>query len=122
MEILVPAEFQAWTRGFGALPSDAAREAEAEWGLATDLFFDRTQAAVHVITGDLKRTGRQGVRVEDDTVVGSVTYGDETVDYAVHEFARGGPHDALAVGWEAAAETFERALGTVWSNVVAGWR
>lgn len=79
-----------------------------EMVLAT--LFVSTQAAVHVITGSLKATGRVNSRHVGGTWRGSISYGGafnpelpppapgppQKVDYAIYEQARGFGHDFMA--------------------------
>lgn len=85
-----------------------------EWEQANEIFFDRTQQYVHVITGDLKSSGRQRVVIEGGRLVGYVQYGDGTVDYAQAELDRGGDHDFLGRGWEATQVYISALFGKMW--------
>jgi hypothetical protein len=126
LELVVPTDLDIWQAGFTLLPEELVLAAAAQWEIATDLFFDNTQQVVHVITGDLKASGRSSVSVDGQTVVGEIVYGDVDglhgfVDYAQFEEDRGGDHAYLARGWEASQSKFEAAMGLAWSSVVAGW-
>lgn len=115
-----------WERLFYRLPRDLPEAAEEEWRQATDFFFDRTQAAVHILSGDLKTSGRSDVHREGPaTVVGEVVYGgvmgsEGFVDYAEYEARRGGDHDWMAVAWEQSEREFSDALTRAWDRVVRG--
>src|SRR5690606_38051615 len=74
--------------------------------------FAQTQAAVHVITGSLKSSGKATTNFDGDTWEGEITYGgismgvNNRVTYAIYEKARGahwagpssvkGNHDFMA--------------------------
>lgn len=127
VQIIVPDQFERWIRGFQELPGDVMREAEHHWAIATDLFFDRTQDAVHIQSGDLKASGRSSVRREGTSVIGEVKYGGVMgtrgmVDYAMEEEDRGGEHAYLSIGWQAAESAFNEAMPMTWNEVIAGWR
>jgi hypothetical protein len=112
-----------WIRGLENLsryrPGDAAL---VRWRQATDYFFDRTQRHVHVITGALKESGQMDVDVVRGNLVGTVTYGGTPeCDYAIYEFARGGSHDALTLGYVEAHEKFEQSLALIMEEEVRGW-
>ena len=111
-------DFERWARG---ARSTNYRSALSQWEEANDYFFDRTQELVHVITGALKRSGGKDVWIEGGRVVAEVGYGDEGVVYADFEFDRGGPHDALGLGWEASQEKFMEVFGDSWLDAVEAW-
>jgi hypothetical protein len=111
-----------WITGLDRMdkPTAVARE---EWLVATEVFFDRTQAAVHVLSGDLKSSGTYGAQRRGQTIDGWVKYGGTAdCDYAVYEFARGGSHDALTIGFVAAEREFTAALTRILDREVASWR
>lgn len=63
-----------------------------------------TQAAVHIITGSLKASGRTETDFDGWTWEGAIVYGgpsggapNDPVDYAIYELARGGTHDWFSV-------------------------
>jgi hypothetical protein len=61
--------------------------------------FAETQAAVHVITGSLKTSGKISTGFDGDTWKGEISYGgaslgvNNPVTYAIYEKARDGAHD-----------------------------
>lgn len=61
--------------------------------------FKSTQAAVHVITGSLKSSGKSSSEMHGDTWEGEISYGgvslgiNNPVTYAIYEKARDGDHD-----------------------------
>lgn len=127
VQIIVPRTWDAWTEGFRDLPEEAPALLEAHWMIATELFFDRTQDAVHIQSGDLKDSGRSEVRVLKWSVIGDVIYGgtmgtEGPVDYAQEENDRGGDHAYLNNAWPMAEYAFNRAMPAVWKEVVSGWR
>lgn len=126
-KIIVPDQFRAWEAGFTSLPDDLEQVVELHWRIATDLFYDRTQQAVHVISGDLKTSGRSDVYSQGQTVVGDVIYGgvqgtEGPVDYALEEEERGGDHAFMSRGWDGAQRVFDEALPLAWREVVGSWR
>lgn len=127
VQIVVPDQYERWIAGFQTMPVVMARAIESQWAIATDLLLDRSQDAIHVISGDLKTSGRADSRLEGTTVVGEVTYGgvmgtEGMVDYAMEEEDRGGEHAYLALGWSQAESAFSKAMPVAWSEVIAGWR
>jgi hypothetical protein len=112
----------AWIDGLNRMhrPSAAARE---EWLEATEVFFDRTQAAVHVLSGALKKSGTYGAQRRGDTIDGWVRYGGTPdCDYAVYEAARGGSHDFLTRGFVASEREFSATLARILEREVGRWR
>lgn len=127
VKVVVPAQFEAWVSGFQSMPGDFMRVAEDHWAVAMDLFFDRTQDAIHIVSGDLKASGRSAVRREGNNIVGELTYGGVMgtkgmVDYAMEEEDRGGEHAYISIGWQQAQASFDRAMPMMWEEVIAGWR
>jgi hypothetical protein len=99
------------------------RDARDEWQRATEVFYNRTQEHTHIITGRLIASGRYEVEQHGDTLEGIVTYGGtEEVHYAAAEFARGGSHDALLIGFLEAQRHFVRALLRIMEREATGWR
>lgn len=72
----------------------AARKLQADSTGAVDdegkAVFDKSQSRVPRVSGKLAGSGKVETTTEGDSVTSTITYGDETVDYAatVHE----GPH------------------------------
>jgi hypothetical protein len=116
------AGLDAWIDGldrFG-LPTEAMLD---RWRQATDVFFDRTQSAAHIVTGSLKDSGRMQAFRDRRELVGEVVYGGtQECDYAVYEFARGGAHDALTVGFAETQAVFEKTLARMLVEEVASWK
>lgn len=103
-------------RAVGEFPDEAIDSTELGWERATEVFYERTQEFVHVISGRLKSTGTHRVERHGDVIEGIVEYGGiaadgELVDYAIYEHARGGDHAFLDRGWESTSHTFEAAFG-----------
>lgn len=120
--------YAGWLRGLDRLPEEAAREAETEWQVSTELLFDRSQQYAHILSGDMKATGRYDVQADGLTVVGEVVYGgavagtDTVVDYAWYEHQRGGDHAYLLRAFEAVQPLMRATLPDVWAAVVSSWR
>jgi hypothetical protein len=111
----------AWISGLEKF-GDADADAEIRWRQATEVFFDRSQQAVHVISGDLKGSGEMNTSRTLRTLVGEVVYGDTPeCDYAAYEFARGGSHDALQIAYVATERVFEQTLAEIMEDEVASW-
>lgn len=116
-EIEVPREFLHWATGLGAAMYPTAEEA-LMMDQAMDFMFTETQARVHVVTGDLKFTGRiVPARVDGDLIEGGIQYGGmvgpvrgKVVGYAEKEFGRGGSHDAITPAMSAAEMVFTEAF------------
>lgn len=118
--VSVPREFMAWQEGFAHLPQNMGLEGATVWELASEVFFDRTQEFVHVVTGRLKRSGRRlPVEVSGGQLTSGVEY---TAPYAEIEFGRGGDHDAIQRAWVASQELFDAAFPLMWEKVVSSWR
>jgi hypothetical protein len=71
---------------------------------ALKALFEETQAAVHVITGSLKNSGKTSTKTHRYMWVGEITYGGASpgfphnpVRYAWYEQRRGGGHDFMAL-------------------------
>lgn len=111
--IKVPKEFAQWIAGFEQLGEQAQEVGLLHWRVATDIFFDRTQQFVHVLTSNLKSSGRSSVRVSNGRVTGTLRYGGANVRYAIIEEERGGDHAYLSRGWEASQATFQKTMGQV---------
>lgn len=121
--VKVSANYKRWIAGFAHLDQEAAEAAQTAWEAATDVFFDRSQQYVHVLSGDLKRSGQAEVQVTKGSLVGRLSYGnDGDVDYAIYEEERGGTHAYLTRAWEATEAQFSRAFPEAWGKVVAGWK
>lgn len=107
-----------WIRGLDQLgePDEAAEEV---WRQVTDVMFDRSQARVHILTGDLKASGRSETRREGDRIVGEIEY---DADHAIYEFRRGGKHDALGLAFKETYEMFRAALGQALEAQVREWK
>lgn len=108
-------------------PVTASVVGQRRWKQATEAMFDASQEVVHVITGNLKASGRIEVTPELGAVVGEVAYGGEVgidrfVDYAEYEAARGGEHDYLLRAFLETEDQFMEAMGGIWDDVVVTWR
>lgn len=97
-------------------PSNAAI-AELEAVLASQ--YQKTQMAVHIITGSLKNSGKLDSHITKDSWVGSITYGGSSpgfphnpVKYAHYEQERDSSHDFMAGAYP---------LDTLYGNAVESW-
>lgn len=115
----VPAEFKGWQMKFQGLVSELKAQDEL-WTAAGEVYFAHTQRLSHVISGDMRASGRLESETGDAEVAAIVTYGNETVDYAGYEQARGGSHDYLGRAWEASEATLRDAISQMWSAVWTG--
>lgn len=116
IRVTVSREFDVWLASF-ARAADISVEAKVEWQQAMDILYGRSQELVHVVSGNLKASGRTDVVTEGLNVVGSLVYGDETVDYALAEISRGGSHDYLTPAMTATQGMFEMAMIEVQKRV-----
>jgi hypothetical protein len=119
VKITVTGNYDRWIRGFEALPAQVRRASVREFDQANREFFEATQDVVHVITGELKRSGTGEVRTVGPDVVATVEY---DAEYAIYEEARGGEHAFMTRGWEATEHLFADAMPEAFQNVVASWR
>lgn len=101
-----------WRRAATTFQMDGGVE---EWEAATERYFDATQEVVHVITGQLRDSGKVSVTTEGTRFVGEVEY---SAPYAAEEFGRGGPHDALQRGWEMVRDEFPKAASNAIGKAV----
>jgi hypothetical protein len=121
-KIIVPKQWQRWSLGARAMKGGFLGPGNRQfWELANEFFYAETQRLVHVISGDLKASGREEVHLEGVRVVGAVAYGDEQVVYAQYEIDRGGDHDFMGRAWEQSQATFQAVFGKSWDRVVAAW-
>ncbi len=119
----VPPEIGKWQRSFAAGPALTGKIVEQRWQVGMDVLLARSQDVVHVISGALKGSGRSEVtRDASGQVTGIVEYGNETVDYAIYEHARGGEHAFLTRAYEAAEADLSKTLPDVWNLLIASWR
>lgn len=77
------------------LMSSPAQSARQALDAALRRAFNQTQLDVHVVLGNLRRSGHMESGVRGQTWIGDITYGNATVDYALLELERGGEHDFL---------------------------
>jgi hypothetical protein len=111
-----------WRAGFDRL-THISEGQEAVWRQATEVMYGRTQEVVHVISGELKASGRFGTTRGRTQIIGEVTYGGTPgCDYAIFETRRGGSHDFLTRGFVAATRTFRSALGHMVGVEVDWWK
>jgi hypothetical protein len=108
--IRVPVQFDRWVDGLEGF--DPGPEVLAEWRDAMERFFSHSQETVHVISNDLRASGRHDTeRTGATRVTGTLTYGGTAaVDYAAIEHERGGDHAWLTRAFAMSRRDFERAL------------
>jgi hypothetical protein len=109
-----------WIAGLEDFDKPDERD-KAAWGQATEVFFGRTQEAVHVITAALKASGREEVYRTGSEIVGVVSYGGPEAPYAKYEFRRGGSHDALRRGFERTDRIYQATLAEIMRAKVERW-
>jgi hypothetical protein len=119
IEVRISPNFVRWEQGFADLPGAAARAAFRAWDDAARSFYGLSQEYVHVVSGDLKRSGSFKTRADRDGLVAAVTYDS---DHAIYEEMRGGPHAFLGRAWEQSEAAFNDVFGGAWQEVVASWR
>lgn len=110
--------FQRWLSSFSDLSRAAVTPAaEKEWRLANEVFFQFTQSYVHVISSDLKGSGRMETSISGAQIDAEITYGGtmgsrgRLVDYAQHELARGGSHDYIRRGYLKSEKILQDGIG-----------
>lgn len=115
-----PGELAEWISGFDQLGRNLREPTLVGWGVATEVFFSRTQEYVHVLSGDLLASGSYRVFALGGagTIVGEVKYGGGKVKYALIEEHRGGSHAYMSRGWEATQKEFELVLPHAYSTVL----
>jgi hypothetical protein len=116
------ANFDRWILGMARVAGGAAAEiGEQRWDEATRAFFEHTQDVVHVITGALKGSGQYTTARDGDSLVGAVSYGGGSVDYAEHERQRGGEHDFMQRGWLMSEQAFAGTMPLIWLEIQRSW-
>lgn len=95
-----------WIGGLGGLTVNGA--AVDAWRAAGDIYFSSTQELVHVLSGDLRRSGRSTIDFDKTTITNTITYGGAfgaggQVNYALYEIRRGGSHDFVGRALTASA-------------------
>lgn len=116
---LVPDErYLKWIRGFDVLASEGIGQEQVDmWEAAVEMFYVQTQRFAHVLSGDMKRSGRMEARKDGPLrVVGTVRYGGVNgtkgpVDYVAYEVRRGGSHDFFSRGMGVARKRMQKAVG-----------
>ena len=115
--------FKTLQEGMASLPRTVA-EGKREWQAVADMLFDSSQRHAHIITGRMKSSGRDEVRVENATmliaevVYGGVVIDGELVDYALYEHERGDSHAFLDLAYEETSPRFPEAMVNVWQRVM----
>lgn len=111
--------FQHWLSSFKDLSRvKVSPAAEKEWRLANEVFFQFTQSYVHVLSSDLKGSGRMETSINGAQIDADITYGGtignatgRRVDYAQHELARGGSHDFIRRGYLKSEKILQDGIG-----------
>lgn len=106
LRIDIPEEFERWVAGLQAVELDMS--AAMKWEQAAEYMFSETQRLVHILSGDLKASGK----VLRGTVGGMVvTTGiDYGMEYAIYEIARGGNHDFIGPALTRAERVFKETV------------
>lgn len=122
IRIFPDARFVRWQRNFEKLGSrPMSREAIDEWEQATEVMFDLTQQYAHVLSGDMKKSGKMEIESHDRTsITAAITYGGtqksdakptwkhQLVDYTQYELARGESHDFFSRAHKKAQDRLEQ--------------
>lgn len=119
VKVTVTANYARWIKGFGRLEEEISEEGERMWSAAGEVFFSESQTNVHVLSGDLKKSGSMNVTSEPGELTCVVEY-DE--DYAIHEENRGGSHAYIGRAWETTEAMFREAMPETWEGVVSSWK
>lgn len=109
-------EWGIWTAKMERLSKGVSEEFVDEWTATSELFFSRSQDYAHVLSGDMKASGRLKVSVESPQLLTEVEY---TVPYAAYEHDRGGSHAYLARAWESTESLMSQAFPEAWERM---WR
>lgn len=117
--LMISGELNRWIVGMAVASEAAAQVGKRRWQAATDVMFDRSQAYVHVISGELKASGYAEADVDGSDLHGMVIY---EADHAMPEHDRGGEHAYLQLAANDTMELFEQALPGIWRDVVMAWR
>lgn len=118
VEVRVTANYDRWVSGFGNIQREAIEHGRDAWEAATEVFFDRTQEYAHVVTGEMKASGKAEVDIDADGLVGIVAYDSE---HAIFEEHRGGNHALITRGWEATEQMFRESFPQIWHDIVMSW-
>lgn len=113
-----PPEVRAWARGMRNGEEHVYTAAAVHWAAAGDVLFSRSQEYVHVITGNLKASGRQRTYRLARGFVAEIAYGGGAVDYAGYEEARGGDHAYLSRAVETSTRLFDRSMGLIFETAM----
>lgn len=117
IRIVADETWYKWISGLASLKAP-----EESWAAAADIMFDYSQEYVHVITGNLKASGRVETHADAGSVVAAVVYGGGVVDYSLTEERRGGSHAYLTRAWQSTEEVFQGALGEavdeMWESMI----
>ena len=118
--VTITPNFEKWIVGMDRLPIELEGVVERPWRAAADVMFDRSQQYVHVITGELKSSGKAAaVKVGPGEVTAEIEY---DAPYAIYEEQRGGSHAYLTRAFQSTSDLFEHALPKAWEELVATWR
>jgi hypothetical protein len=113
-----PPQVKAWSRGMKDGEKHVFDAADTHWQAAADVLFDRSQQYVHVITGNLKASGRSRVYRLAKSTVAEIAYGGGSVDYAGYEEARGGDHAYLSRAAEVTSQMFRVAMDLIFDDAM----
>lgn len=113
-----PKEVRAWAAGLRDGEKHVTAAAMVYWAAAGDVLFDRSQEYVHILSGNLKASGRQRTFKTPQGVTFEVVYGGGEVDYAIYEIARGGDHDFLGRAVEVSTRIFDQAMVKIFDDAM----
>jgi len=114
---------QDWVRGARNFDKQFGKRAEDEVNrILEDKALPLATSIVHVITGQLQASGVVvPMRFDGQNIEGGLEYGNDFVDYAPFEFARGGEHDWLTPTANEILPLLEEALGTAFTKTIDAW-
>ena len=119
VRVTVSPTWDRWVAGFGHLEAEMNATALRTFTQANEVFFDRSQANAHVLSGENRASGSASVHAVVGEILARVQYDS---DHAIYEEARGGSHAFIGRAWEQTEVMFRGALPEAWGKVVSSWR
>jgi hypothetical protein len=113
-----PPEIRRWARGMRDFEGNLIDAAMVHWHAAADVMFGRSQEYVHIVSGNLKSSGRSRVVKLMHSVYCEIIYGGADVVYAQIEEDRGGDHAFLSRAFEATESTFSASMTAIFNDAM----
>lgn len=102
VNIRIRSNYRSMEKELDRLSSLPNLKAKAYLDVVLAAGFKSTQAAVHIVTGSLKSSGKSSSEMKGDTWEGHISYGgaslgvNNPVTYAIYEKARDADHDFMS--------------------------